>query len=75
MNNIPPKSSYLAAESGGDQGGHDDNGDHNLDGVSCSHLECFFSKVQNVCRGPVPGNRSLRNTSTSVEPLRGNVFV
>jgi hypothetical protein len=31
--NIPPVSvSYLAAKSGGDQGGHDDHGDHDLDG-------------------------------------------
>jgi hypothetical protein len=35
-----PPVSYLVAESGGDQGGHDDHGDNDLDGGgSGSHLE------------------------------------
>jgi hypothetical protein len=42
---IFPSRSYLrAAETGGNQGGHDDHGDHDLDGgrdVTCSHLGCL----------------------------------
>jgi hypothetical protein len=42
MHTIKPSPvSYLAAESGGDQGGHDDHGDDDLDGGrNGSHVEC-----------------------------------
>ncbi len=38
-------STYLAVEGGGDQGGHNDHGDNDLDGGGNgrSHVECLFS--------------------------------
>jgi hypothetical protein len=43
---------YLAAESGGDQGGHDDHGDDDLDGGGdgSSHVECMFIFPVDQCK-------------------------
>jgi hypothetical protein len=44
MQIFPPVSYLSAAETGGNQGGHDGHGDHDLDGgrdVACSHVGCL----------------------------------
>jgi hypothetical protein len=51
---------YLAVESGGDQSGHDNHGDHDLDGVrdGRSHVESLFSVDQ--CKSEEVSNYEMR---------------
>jgi hypothetical protein len=51
--------SYLAGEARGDQGGHDDHGDNDLDGVgNGSHVECIV--VVYECKRDEVSNYEMR---------------
>jgi hypothetical protein len=60
MHTIKPSPvSYLAAESGGDQSGHNDHGDDDLDGGrNGSHVECMFPVDQ--CKRDEVSNYEIR---------------
>jgi hypothetical protein len=45
---ITPSVSYLAAEAGGDQGGHDDHGDNDLDGGGNGSHDEFILWLRDV---------------------------
>jgi hypothetical protein len=83
----PSASAYLAAETGGDQGGHDDHGDHDLDGgrdVSCSHLGCLLCllmllvpklNVQSKSLECVPRSRVQKSRSCEYLDQCGSTFL
>jgi hypothetical protein len=66
---------YLAAEGGGDQGGHDDHGDHDLDGLrdGRSHVESLFSddecKSEEVSNYEMEGVREANTSSARINGL------